>query len=109
MRIIGRKEKELEAILDTGSPYTVIPLNICEEVGLKIEGFFELKGIFGVKQSLPAFRCKIEIVGQRRNALIFGHEKFNLMLVTIIGRNLLQEFTLELDWKKRTIKMEDPT
>ena len=34
VKIIGRIEKELEALLDTGSPNTVIPLSFCKELGL---------------------------------------------------------------------------
>jgi predicted aspartyl protease len=107
MKIIGRKEKELEALLDTGSPYTLIPLNICEELGLKAEGVQGVQSSVG-SGPLPVFSCIIKIFEQERIARVLGNKKFNLNLMSIIGRNLLREFKLELNWKKHTIKMKDP-
>nr|MDO8089381.1 hypothetical protein [Candidatus Sigynarchaeota archaeon] len=107
VKIIGRIEKELEALLDTGSPNTVIPLSICKELGLTALGIKNVYGIIG-KRPLPVFRCKVEIAGQKLNTLILGNENFNSLMFSIVGRDLFRNFELQLDWKKQIIRIKDP-
>lgn len=104
IKILGREERELEALLDTEAARTVIPLNICEELGLKAEGMTKVHGIC-CETVLPVFKCDIELAGQKfNNQLILGSQ----MLLPILGRDLIQNFKLDLDWKKQNIQIKDP-
>jgi predicted aspartyl protease len=103
IKVSGEVEKEIEALVDTGSDLTVLTFEICEEMGLSTSGYEEAEGIGGIA-FLPTFECTIELAGERfNNTVIVGSE-----MGPLLGRDLLQNFKLELDWKRQIICIEDP-
>lgn len=103
LRITGEREKELEALVDTGAFITGIPMEDCIEVRAEPSGTRLVKGIFGAA-FLPTFRCRVEVAGRAFTKDVVGLPQPG----AILGRDLLGAFKTTLDWKAETAHIEDP-
>jgi predicted aspartyl protease len=102
-KVILRNIETLESIsnvpmlLDTGSDITLLPKSFCEEIGVAISetDFLELEG-FNNATSL-AFYVRLEFIFLnkmfRGNFLAYDNDE------GIIGRNILNKFSLVFDGK----------
>lgn len=98
-------------IIDTGSPYTIVPTSVLKELGLAEEDIATVVAIRGIvhkegcAEDAPAYPLDLEIGGQRfKDVLILSYD-FGPEL-GIIGHNVLKNFRLEVDWKKKHILLE---
>ena len=103
LKVIGEREKTLEALVDTGAFMTGVPMEDCIEVGAKPSGIRLVRGIFGAAY-LPTFRCKIEVSGRIFDKDVVGLPRQR----AILGRDLLGAFKITLGWKDGTSRVEDP-
>lgn len=103
LKIVGEREKKLEALIDTGAFITGVSMEDCIEIRAEPSGTRMVKGIFGAA-FLPTFRCKIKIAGREFTKDVVGLPKPG----AILGRDLLAAFKTTLDWKSRTAYLEDP-
>ena len=81
---MGEREKELEALVDTGAFVTGVSMEDCIEVRAEPSGTRLVKGIFGAA-FLPTFRCRIEVAGRFFIQDVVGLPKPG----AILGRDLL--------------------
>lgn len=103
LKITGQREKEIEALVDTGAFITGVSIQDCIEIKTEPSGTRLVKGIFGAAL-LPTFRCKIEVAGKVFSTDIVGLPEPG----AILGRDLLRTFKTTLDWKAKTAHVEDP-
>jgi predicted aspartyl protease len=105
VKMIGRAQRSSVALLDTGSLQTFVPLDVLEELGLTASGMEKVRGITG-EGSFPVFDCTIELAGQRFvGKPVLGSDDIKF---PIVGRDIIQNFRLDLDWKNGTVDIEDP-
>ena len=101
--LIGKRMAEIEALIDTGADMSGIPIQKCVEVGFEVEGFRLFRGLFGAG-FLPVFRGRVELKGISMEMAVVGL----LNGESIVGRDLLSNFKLSLDWKGKKVEIEDP-
>ena len=90
----GREFVDVEALVDTGATYTVLPMNILDQVGVKREDqrSFELGDDRIVEYSIGYARLRLN--GDETIALVvFGPEGINPLL----GATALEHFSLAVD------------
>lgn len=108
VKIHGKKLMELEALIDSGGAFSGFPVKICNELGLETRGVIEnIRGICTGEEgvTLPVFSCKIEVLDRFFDTCIVGLPDW---LLPIFGRDLSRNFEIDLDWKKREIRVKDP-
>lgn len=103
LKVMGEREKELEALVDTGAFMTGVYMEDCIEIRAKPSGMRLVRGMFGTA-FLPTFRCVIKVAGRVFNKDVLGLPKQG----AILGRDLLEAFKITLDWKTETARVEDP-
>ena len=103
LKIVGEREKKLEALVDTGAFMTGVSMKDCIEIRAEPSGTRLVKGIFGAA-FLPTFRCRIEVAGISFIKDVVGLPKPG----AILGRDLLRSFKTTLNWKAETAHVEDP-
>lgn len=92
--IIGASELELDALIDTGSTQTCIPLESCSFLGLESVGTGKTLTANG-EAFLPIFNVSI-LIGDRRFDSI--EVKGLSSDVTLLGIDLLQKYKISIDW-----------
>jgi len=101
--LVGKRRAMIEALIDTGADISGIPISKCVEVGFEVEGFRLFRGLFGAG-FLPVFRGRVELMGILTETAVVGL----LNEESIVGRDLLSNFKLSLDWKEKKVEIEDP-
>ncbi len=98
-------------IIDTGSPYTMVPTSTLEELRLSEEDVITTVTIHGIvhkegcSEDAPAYLLDLEIGGRRfKDVMILSYD-FGPEL-GLIGHNVLRNFRLEIDWKEKHILLE---
>lgn len=98
-------------IIDTGSPYTIVPTSIIGELGLGEEDVITTVTIHGIvhkegcAEDAPAYLLDLEIEGRTlKDVLILAYNfgpEFGL-----VGHNILKGFRLGVNWKEKHIQLE---
>jgi predicted aspartyl protease len=101
-------------IIDTGSPYTIIPNNILNNLGLETEDIITMITIRGVVHKeectveAPAYLLEIRIGGSLlKDMLVVGYDfdpRFGLL-----GHNVLINFQLFIDWSEKKTELRGLT
>jgi hypothetical protein len=79
-------------------------MSILGELEARSHGVKHVRGIYG-SEDRPLFNCTIELAGATVDAVIVGMADLGF---PVIGRDLLKDFKIAVDWKKKTINLEDP-
>ena len=117
LRISVIKEKvsvPVWVIIDTGSPYTIIPNDLLNKLGLGNEDIITNITIHGVVHKeecaveAPAYLLKMRI-GEKslEKVLVVGYDfdpRFGLL-----GHNVLVNFQLFVDWREKMIELRGLT
>lgn len=117
MRIFVVKEKvsvPVWVIIDTGSPYTIIPNELLNKLGLGNEDVITKITIHGVVHKeecaveAPAYLLEMRIAEKSlEKVLIVGYvfdPRFGLL-----GHNVLVNFQLFVDWREKRIELRSLT
>jgi Retroviral aspartyl protease. len=104
-------EKRIEATIDTGAFKSLIPLEACHDLGLHLKEEREVRGVCEKPVKVKIFWTEIMLKGKRIDTVIGfdlpvneGAKEFEKAL---IGRDILGDFKLMLDFKGRRIEFED--
>jgi hypothetical protein len=102
------------AIVDTGAPISVIPLDIWIEIDTEIVTEYEIKGINPRKEcSLPALIGRVTCIlldetEQSQEFTILAYLALTNLVPTIVGfKDLLEEFKVHLDYKGNNAWLEN--
>ena len=117
MRIFVAKEKvsvPVLVIIDTGSPYTIIPNDLLNKLGLGNEDVITKITIHGVVHKeecaveAPAYLLEMRIGDKPlEKVLVVGYDfdpRFGLL-----GHNVLVNFQLFVDWREKRIELRSLT
>lgn len=101
------------AIVDTGAPISVIPLDIWTEIDTEILTEYEIKGINPRKECfLPALIGKVECIlldetEQSQELTILAYLALTNLVPMIVGfKYLLEEFKMYLDYEDNNAWLE---
>lgn len=98
-------------IIDTGSPYTMVPTSILGELGLGEEDVITTVTIHGIvhkeecAEDAPAYLLDLELDGHEFKDVLLLVYDFGPEL-GLIGHNILKNFRLEVNWKEKHIQLE---
>ncbi|MCK4736560.1 MAG: aspartyl protease family protein [Methanophagales archaeon] len=102
------------AIIDTGSPYTIIPSNILNNLGLGNEDIITMITIRGVVPKeectveAPAYLLEIRIEeSSLKDMLVVGYD-FDTSF-GLLGHNVLVNFQLFIDWSEKRTELRGLT
>jgi len=103
VRVPGDSSKQVttEALVDTGADLTCLPAALIDAVGGECAGSYSILGIGRVPiGSAYSYFLEFEIEAERKTVEIvaLGDEP-------ILGRNLINDFTLELDGPARELRI----
>lgn len=91
--IIGNSRKEYDALIDTGSVKSGIPIAECRALGLKVSGTERTAGLFG-EDYVPLFSGIIQIDNRQFNSQIAGLP----IDVVLLGVDLLRNYNIHINW-----------
>ena len=109
--LIGEKESvDLIALVDSGADISVIPKEIAEVLGLKLEG--EIEPAFGVGGTVPTIQTQVNVrVGRQHEDYRFSMPIKVIMsdydLPPLLGRKgFFQEFIITFDERKEKVQLK---
>ena len=97
-------------IIDTGSPYTIIPNNLLNKFGLGNEDIITKITIHGVihkeecEVEAPAYLLGIRIAEKSLEKMLVVGYNFDPMF-GLLGHNVLVNFQLFIDWREKRIEL----
>lgn len=108
--IVGSANQDLEALVDTGASSTLVDNDKCIDAGLRFLGVADRLCVHGDSKPLPLYNGGIKIADYSNNAArIFGLppiEIDNKRIEGILGRDIMSNFKLIIDWKTSTGQLE---
>jgi hypothetical protein len=91
VKVIGEREIEADALVDTGAKLTSVDIMLAAEAGLgPVKGVTKIKSAsknFGTRR--PVLSATIEIGGKRFETEINLHDRSHMTFPVLIGRNIL--------------------
>jgi len=98
----GTKQIQVEALVDTGAETSFLDEEICQDVGLNLDGATGINCIHGERKNMPVFKGKVKVAGRTIESRIVAIPSSLVILPgtntkAIIGRNILGEFIINLD------------
>jgi len=106
----GEETCNVRCVMDTCSPYTIIPTSVLKKLKLDTSDTITevyLHGIIHKKECeamAPAYMLDVEIDNHTlQDILVVGYD-FNPN-TGIVGHNVLSNFQLTVNWKQRTISL----
>ncbi len=101
--IIGTKNQDLDALVDTGASFTAVDNETCIDAGLKLEGVSDRLCVHGDSKPLPMYKGGIKVADySNKDTHIFGLPPIELngkKIEGILGRDIMSNFKLIIDWK----------
>ena len=91
--VVGRSRKEFDALIDTGSVKTGIPIEDCQELGLRMSGTERTSGLYG-EDYIPLFDATIQIENRQFDIQIAGLP----LNIAILGIDLLRYYRININW-----------
>ena len=101
-------EKEFNAIIDTGAYKTMIPESECESLGLEKIEEREVLGICPVPTTVSIYRADVFCLGRRTVGSLIGFNIPSREAVSLVGRDILRKFNLDLNYKQNKVMIADP-
>jgi hypothetical protein len=101
----GRKRSsDVPMLIDSGADYSLIPESCVKELGLEIDvqSEFELMGFDGSKSKVCSVQCVMILAEKVFRGIYFVTNDE----IGIVGRNVLNQFTLILDGPRRCWREE---
>ena len=104
-------KKKIEAIIDTGAFKSLVSLGVCKELGLRLKEERTVRGVSKKPVKTEIFWAEVIFQGNRVDTIV----GFNLPVgnkarefeKALIGRDLLENFKLIIDFKRKRIEVED--
>jgi hypothetical protein len=100
----GLKTK-VHAQLDPGSDISVLPESAAHAIGLQRDGELEVEGYDGLVARVPLCIVTLEVAGEMLPPMSVVVMPRSL---AILGRDVLNHFTLTLNGKDLTFELQDP-
>jgi hypothetical protein len=100
----GLKTK-VRAQLDPGSDISVLPESAAHAIGLQRDGELEVEGYDGLVARVPLCIVTLEVAGEMLPPMSVVVMPRSL---AILGRDVLNHFTLTLNGKDLTFELQDP-
>jgi predicted aspartyl protease len=91
---VGNSERKFDALIDTGSTQTALPLEQCQSLGLQSNATCETETANG-KALLPIFTVNIRVGDRQFNSVQIKGLPVNTVL---LGIDLLQKYRFKIDW-----------
>jgi hypothetical protein len=98
-------ETGVRAQLDPGSDISVLPESAADAIGLQRDGELEVEGYDGLMACVPLCVVTLEIAGEVLPPMSVVVMPRSL---AILGRDVLNHFTLTLNGKDLTFELQDP-
>jgi hypothetical protein len=98
-------ETEVRAQLDPDSDISVLPESAAHAIRLQRDGELEVEGYDGLVARVPLCVVTLEVVGEMLPPMSVVVMPRSL---AILGRDVLNHFTLTLNGKDLSFKLEDP-
>jgi hypothetical protein len=96
---------EVRAQLDPGSDISVLPESAAHAIRLQHDGELEVEGYDGLVAHVPLCVVKLEVAGEMSPPMSVVVMPRSL---AILGRDVLNHFTLTLNGRDLSFKLEDP-
>ncbi|MFQ6015498.1 MAG: retroviral-like aspartic protease family protein [Anaerolineae bacterium] len=93
------------AKLDTGAALTILPEAVVDALALSPKGEATIYGYDGMAAIRPLYYVNLEVVGHSLSAVRVTSSKRSDIL---LGRDLLNHFTITLNGKDLTFDIKDP-
>ncbi|MFQ6056547.1 MAG: hypothetical protein ACE5J3_11260 [Methanosarcinales archaeon] len=105
-------EKELVVTIDSGAFKTLIPLNICSEIGLKVKEIRKVRGVCKIPVDVKIFWADVFFDHRKVIDTIIGFdlpvdENAKEYEKSLMGRDILVNFDIMIGFKKKAIVFED--
>ncbi len=98
--------EDYTALVDTGATVSFLVLDDCLKLGLKAEGGRNVTCIHGESREMPLFVGNVELAGKALTARVAGLSGPvrvpNGEVSVVLGRNILNQFKISLDWPNMT-------
>ncbi|MBI2122972.1 MAG: aspartyl protease family protein [Armatimonadetes bacterium] len=91
----------LTALVDTGADLTVIPESLARQLAVLPVGHVRIRGVGGMAARVPMYSVEIEVAGLSRMLRVVGVGD-----EALVGRDLLNQFTLTLRGPQRVAEIE---
>ena len=94
------RQATLEALLDTGSEISLIPLNVARRLGLRYQGTGQVQGITGERVARHIFQAFISIdqnTTRETDVMAWNEES------VLLGRDILNHYHITLDGPNLTL------
>ena len=107
----NNKDVKVNCIIDTGSPYTIIPQNAVDELIMSKEDQFTEVTIHGI---IHKEECSVDVPGYEIDIVIGDTDFENSTIFCyqfmknygLLGQNILRQCKLIIDWEQNTIILE---
>lgn len=108
--IIGMKNQDIDALVDTGASETLVDNDTCIDIGLTFLGARDRLCVHGDSKPHPLYEGGIKVADfSKNNVRIFGLSPIELnskRIKGILGRDIMSNFKLIIDWKKSSGQLE---
>ena len=95
----------LNAIVDTGADFVIIPERLLERLGSESENYVRLRGQWSEARTMALHTLDIEIANSRYPDIdVVADDKDNEI---ILGRNLLNKLVLTLNGPKQELEIKE--
>lgn len=101
-------EEEFNALLDTGAYKTLIPETDCKNLKLEKIEEREVIGICQKPVMVYIYKADVFFLGNRVLGSVIGFDIPSREKVSLVGRDLITQFNLNLNYKGKKVEIIDP-
>ena len=109
MTVLGTKNQDIDALVDTGASETLVDNDTCIDIGLTFLGARDRLCVHGDSKPHPLYEGGIQVADYyKKDARIFGLtlELNGKRIEGVLGRDIMSNFKLVIDWKTSSGQLE---